>query len=72
MEHVIVRFPEDRIVIVDGSEGGITNTKFEVNEGTHTFKLADPEDYHPKWRRPTVTGTTPINPMEVTFEKIQV
>ena len=32
MEHVIVRFPESRIVWVDGREGGITNSKFEVND----------------------------------------
>jgi hypothetical protein len=72
MEHVIVRFLENRIVLVDGREGGITNSKFEVNEGKHTFKLADPQDYRPNWRRPTVTGTNSINPMEVIFEKIQV
>ena len=72
MEHVIVRFPESRIVFIDGAEGGITNRRLRVDEGTHTFKLADPKDYTPNWRRPTVTGTNPIKPMEVIFEKIQV
>jgi len=72
MEHVIVRFPESRTVFVDSDEGGITNKKFRVNEGKHTFKLADPKDYRPNWRRPTVTETNPIKPMEVIFEKIQV
>jgi hypothetical protein len=69
MEYVVVKFPERRIVIVDGEEGGITNTKMRVDEGTHTFKLSDPKDYKPAWRRPTVTGTNPNEPMEVIFEK---
>ena len=70
MEHVIVRFPESRNVFIDDREGGITNKKFKVNEGKHTFKLAGPKDYRPNWRRPTVTGTNPIEPMEVIFDKI--
>ena len=70
MEHVIVRFPESRNVFVDDREGEITNKKFKVNEGKHTFKLAGPKDYRPNWRRPTVTGTNPIEPMEEIFDKI--
>ena len=70
MEHVIVRFPESRNVFVDDREGGFTYKKFKVNEGKHTFKLAGPKDYRPNWRRPTVTGTNPIEPMEVIFDKI--
>ena len=72
MEYVIVRFPESRIVFIDGVEGGITNRSLRVDEGKHTFKLDDPKDYIPNWRRPTVTLTNPIKPMEVFFEKIQV
>jgi hypothetical protein len=72
MEHVIVRFPESRIVLIDGEEGGLTNRRIRVNEGKHTFNLAEPKDYTPQWRRPTVTGTNPVKPLEVIFEKIQV
>jgi hypothetical protein len=69
MEYVIVRFPESRIVLINGEEGGNTDRMLRVNEGTHTFKLDGPKDYKPAWRRPTVTGTNPNEPMEVIFEK---
>jgi hypothetical protein len=70
MEFVTVRFPELRTVLVDGEEAGTTDAVLRVNEGTHTIKLAAPKDYKPAWRRPKVTGTTPVEPIEVTFEKL--
>lgn len=70
MEFVTVRFPESRIVLIDGDEAGMTNSVLRVNEGTHTFRLAGPQDYKPAWRRPSVTGTNPVEPMEVTFEQL--
>ena len=70
MEFVTVTFSDERTVFIDGDEGGLTNRTLRVNEGTHTFNLGDPRNYQPKWRRPRVTGTTEINPMEVVFEKI--
>lgn len=69
MENVIVIFPESRSVLVDGEVTGETNSILRVNEGTHTFKLSDPQDYKPKWRRVLVSQTNPNNPKEVTFEK---
>jgi hypothetical protein len=57
MEHEIVRFPEERVVLIDGEEGMLTSRRIRVNEGKHIFKLAEPKDYTPQWRRPTVTGT---------------
>jgi hypothetical protein len=70
MEFVTVRFPELRVVLIDGEEAGETNAVLRVNEGTHTIKLAPPKDYRPAWRRPQIAGTTSIEPMEVTFEKL--
>ena len=70
MEYVRVVFPESRIVLIDGEEGGLTNRSLRIDEGTHTFKLDGDQDYTPNWRRPTVTGTNPNAPMEVIFEKI--
>ncbi len=37
MEFVTVRFPESRIVLIDGEEAGMTNSVLRVNEGTHTL-----------------------------------
>jgi hypothetical protein len=69
MEYVIVGYPRKRTVYIDGEESGETGERLRVEEGTHTFNLVDPRDYTPKWRRPTVTGTTSIAPMEIEFEE---
>lgn len=68
MEYVIVRYPWKRTVYIDGEDNGKTGERLRVEEGTHTIHLGDPRNYRPKWRRPTVTGTTPTRPMEVEFE----
>lgn len=68
MEYLIVRYRRKRTVYIDGEEFGETGERLRVEEGTHTINLGDPRDYTPKWRRPTVTGTTSIAPMEIEFD----
>ena len=70
MEYVTVTFSKSRTVLIDGEEAGLTNKTLRVEAGMHTFKLSDPQDYNPKWRRRLVQDTTSIEPMEVSFEKI--
>jgi hypothetical protein len=69
MEYLIVRYPRKRSVYIDGEECGETGERLRVQEGTHTINLGDPRDYAPKWRRPTVTDTTSVKPMEIEFEE---
>ena len=69
MEYIIVRYPKKRTVYIDGQENGSTGERLRVQEGTYTINLGDPRDYRPRWRRPIVTGTTSIKPMEIGFEK---
>ena len=69
MEFIIVKYPTKRIVFIDDEESGKTGDRLRVEEGTHTINLGDPRNYVPKWRRPTVTGTTSIQPMIIEFEK---
>ncbi|HEV8658429.1 MAG TPA: hypothetical protein VGS96_07345 [Thermoanaerobaculia bacterium] len=69
MEFIKVKYPNARTVFIDGEDNGSTGEKLRVEEGKHTINLGDPRDYKPKWRRPTVTGTTSINPMIIEFEK---
>jgi hypothetical protein len=69
MEYIKVKYPNMRTVFIDGEDNGSTGEKLRVEEGKHTINLGDPRDYKPKWRRPTVTGTTSINPMIIEFEK---
>jgi hypothetical protein len=68
VEYIVVQYPEARTVYIDGEENGATGERLRVEEGTHTINLGDPRDYTPKWRRPTVTGTTVVNPMLIEFE----
>ncbi len=69
MEFIVVRYRRKRNVFIDGEETGETGERLRVEEGTHTINLGDPRDYRPKWRRPTVTGTTSIEPMEIEFDE---
>lgn len=69
LQYIVVRFPETRDVFVDGKVAGRTEITLRVGEGTHTIHLGEPRNYTPKWRRPNVTGTNPILPMQITFER---
>ena len=69
MEHIIVRFVDDREVLVDNVPMGVVGKKLRVNAGRHTIKLRGAQNYSPSYRRPNVRGTSPSSPMEVTFEK---
>jgi len=70
MEYVIVRYSKKRGVLVDGEESGSTDTILRLEQGTHTFSLDGPQDYKPSFRRRMVKDTTPIKPLEVTFDKL--
>lgn len=70
MEYIIVTFSEVRDVVIDGDVGGITGDVLMVEKGTHRIQLDGPQNYKPKWRQPVVKDTTPVQPMEVSFEEI--
>lgn len=67
MEFVVVEFPEERDVLLDGQVAGKTNQTLMVEEGNHLFELGDPKDYSPTSQEMTVENTTSINPLRVTF-----
>ena len=70
MEFVLVNYPEKRKVFIDGEDAGSTNAILWVDEGTRLFALGEPVDYKPESVERQVAGTTALNPMEVTFEKL--
>jgi len=67
MEYVVVTYPEDRTVYVDGEDNGQTNTVIRVDSGTHGFDLGDPKDYSPSSIEKQVTGTSPLEPLTLVF-----
>jgi hypothetical protein len=70
-ESVWVEFPTSRDVFVDGTFCGTTRQLMTVETGTHTFDLgkppANPANYQPPSITKQVTGTTPLNPLVLTF-----
>lgn len=69
MEFVKVTYPTNRVVNIDGVEGGSTNEILRIDEGTHRFDLGSPADYKPASQDALVTGTTVLLPMVVAFAK---
>lgn len=67
MEYVIVIYPEERDVFVDGQQVGKTNQTLQIETGHHTFSLGEPPDYTPPSQTVAVTDTNPIIPMEIVF-----
>ena len=70
MEYVIVTYPTNRLVFIDGEKGGTTNKVFRVEAGTHEFDLGSRKNYTPDSRAVGIKGTTLFNPATIAFAKI--
>lgn len=66
VETVIVTFDERRDVYVDGLEMGVTNRRFSVSTGVHTFWLTG-DDYGPSSITETIKHTTVDDPFVINF-----
>ena len=69
MEFLVVVFEESRGITVDDIPHGNTNTMIQLEAGTYTVKLADPQDYTPDEHPVVLEDTTSVSPHEVTFTK---
>ncbi|HEX9671263.1 MAG TPA: hypothetical protein VGC93_17475 [Thermoanaerobaculia bacterium] len=69
-EFIRVTFADPRDVFIDGQLSGRTQATLRVEKGTHTIHLGEPRNYTPNWRRPRVEKTSPIKPLEVSFDQI--
>ena len=67
MEYVVVVFPTDRLVYIDGEENGSTNEVLRIDAGTHLFELGNLANFRPASRTVTVQGTTVLEPLEIRF-----
>jgi hypothetical protein len=68
-EFIRVDYDRRRRVVIDGSSNGFTNETITVSRGPHRVTLGVPVNYEPAFRKPTVTGTTPGNPMPLEFTR---
>src|SRR5262245_45755146 len=69
MEFVIVKFPTERNVNVDGAAQGKTDQVLRLQAGTHSFDLDTPLDYKPANQTKRVIGTSKTSPMEIVFTR---
>ena len=69
MEHVIVTFPANRDLYVNGKKNGQTNESIRVDAGTHIFDLGTPKNYKPDSRTVAVSNTTILDPMKIAFSE---
>lgn len=67
MEFMLVRFPEDRGVLLDGRMIGRTNETLEVEAGMHMITLDNPQDFMPESYLVSIDDTTVISPKEIVF-----
>lgn len=69
MEYVIVEFPENRSVLIDGAQSGATNQTLMVEEGHHEFAIEGNPDFEPASQETLVQNTDAANPLIVVFSK---
>lgn len=67
MEYIIVKYPTNRFVYIDGEKGGVTNDKLRVEAGTHEIELGNLKNYKPVLQEVELEGTTVLQPMEIEF-----
>ena len=71
LQYVVVYFEETRDVLVDGDANGQTEQTIRVGEGHHDFSLSGEKNYSPALIPKLVSGTTSIEPLELTFHRLQ-
>jgi hypothetical protein len=69
MEYVLVVYPTNRQVYVNGESCGRTNCVFRVDPGTHIFNLGTGGGYEPLEQTILVENTSAIEPLEICFER---
>ncbi len=70
-EFLVVKFDEDRGVIVDGAPGEWrTNQTLQLEAGTHVITLTPPPDFTPPEIEVVLKNTTVLDPKEITFTKV--
>ena len=69
MEFVVISFPTDRFVYIDGKQNGRTNNSMRVDAGSHLFDLGSLNNYEPESQIVVVSGSTILDPQEIVFTK---
>ena len=68
MQYVLVKYKENRQVVVDDHYLGYTNEVIEIEEGQHSISMAAPYDFSPHEWQVVLVDTTVVQPLEVEFK----
>jgi len=70
MEYLVVLFPRNRRVKINGEFMGATNTKLEIEGGHYTVTLGPPNNFTPEKYDIDLRNTASLMPMVVEFQEI--
>jgi hypothetical protein len=68
MEFLLVIYPWEREVLIDGVAAGLTNHLITLAAGTYVVALCPPVDFFPDEQEVVVADTSPLDPYEVVFD----
>jgi hypothetical protein len=68
MEFLLVHFPRSRRVKVDDKYNGRTEELIPLEAGHHTVRLGPPYNFTPDSREVLLKDTSPLTPLEVSFD----
>ena len=71
MEYLLVHFDRRRTVWINGQKAGFTNRSLRIGAGRQRVDLGEPSNYAPASRRIDIEGTTPDQPLEISFDRIE-
>lgn len=70
MEYVLVTFPTNRFVTIDGEKSGTTNQTLMVQRGHHVLSMMGIRNYTPPEQEVLVSNTREDDPKTIEFKQI--
>jgi hypothetical protein len=67
MGFLLVKYPTDREVFIDGDQVGRTEVPIEVANGLHEVRLGSGSDYNPPMQTVEVLGESYEDPKTISF-----
>lgn len=69
-EYLVVAFPHQRTVLINGESMGYTNDLLELEGGRYEVTLDPPPDFAPAKHEIRLRHTSALSPMRVEFEEV--
>lgn len=69
MEYLVVLFPRQRRVMINGQFMGNTNKRLALEGGTYTVSLGPPQNFKPEQQEIDLRNTSALTPLMIEFEE---